>query len=163
MVDVTEISAVVAAAGVLVGVAYYLLDMKNQTRLWQTDLVMRLYSVFATEEFQKEMLTLMTDTEIKDYNTFKKKYGVNAPPTGLFFHEVGILLSRKLADIGLISRLFGPTVIKYWENTLPMIEDARRQLNSAWLGGFESLYNELKKSADERAKRREQQRASRTA
>jgi hypothetical protein len=163
MVDITEISAVVAAAGVLVGVVYYILDMKSQTRLRQTDLVMRLYSVFATEEFQKEMLTLMTDTEIKDYSTFKKKYGVNAPPTGLFFHEVGILLSRKLADIGLINRLFGPTVIRYWENILPMIEDARRQLSSTWLGGFEHLYNELKKNATERARRREQQLASKTA
>jgi len=156
MLDITEISAVVVAAGVLVGVAYYILDMRNQTRLRQTDLVMRLYSVFATEEFQREMLTLMTDTEIKDYSTFKRKYGVNAPPTGLFFHEAGILLSRKLAEIGLISRLFGPTVIRYWENILPMIEDARRQLSSTWLGGFEYLYNELKKSATERARKREQ-------
>jgi len=31
MVDITEISAVVAAAGVLVGVVYYLLDVHNQS------------------------------------------------------------------------------------------------------------------------------------
>ena len=53
VVDITEISAMVAAAGVLVGVVWYILDMRNQTRLRQTDLVMRLYAVFATEEFQK--------------------------------------------------------------------------------------------------------------
>jgi hypothetical protein len=38
MVDITEISAVVAAAGVLVGVAYYILDMKHQRQVRQTDL-----------------------------------------------------------------------------------------------------------------------------
>jgi hypothetical protein len=163
MVDITEISAMVAAAGVLVGVLYYIMDMRNQTRLRQTDLVMRLYSVFATEEFQKEILTLMTDMEIKDYNTFKKKYGVNMAPTILFFHEVGVLLSTNLADIGLINRLFSTTVLRYWENTLPMIEDARRQLNlPTFLGGFEYLYKELEKSMAERARRREQQ-ASKTA
>ena len=146
MVDITEISAIVAAAGILVGVAYYILDMRNQTKVRQTDLVVNLYSVFATEEFQKEMFTLMTDTEIKDYNTFRKKYAVNAPPTGLFFEEVGVLLSRKLADIGLISNLFGPLAMGLWEKSKPITEDARKQLNSPGFGsGFEYLYNELKK------------------
>jgi len=156
MVDITEISAMVAAGGVLVGVVWYILDMRNQTKLRQTDLVMRLYSVFATDEFQKEMFTLMTDMEIKDYNTFRKKYAVNLPATGLFFHEVGVLLSRKLADIGLISNLFGPVAMGFWEKIKPMIEDARKQLNSPGFGGgFEYLYNEMKK--------REQQQASKTA
>ena len=146
MVDITEISAMVAAAGVLVGVVYYILDMRNQTRLRQTDLVMRLYAVFATGEFQKEMYTFMTDTEIKDYSTFKKKYTVNLSPTGLFFEEVGVLLSRKLADIGLISNLFGPVAMVYWEKSKPIVEDARKQLNAPGFGGgFEYLYNEMKK------------------
>jgi len=156
MVDITEISAIVAAAGVLVGVVWYVRDMRNQTRLRQTDLVMRLYSVFATDEFQKEMFTLMTDTEIKDYNTFRKKYAVNLPATGLFFHEVGVLLSKKLADIDLISNLFGPVAMGFWQKIKPMIEDARRQLNSPGFGGgFEHLYKELLK--------REQQLVSKTA
>jgi hypothetical protein len=73
VVDITEVSAIVAAAGVLVGVVWYILDMRNQTRLRPTDLVTRLYSVFATEKFQKEVFTRMTDTEIKDYNTSRKK------------------------------------------------------------------------------------------
>jgi len=33
MVDITKISAMVAATGVLVGVVWYILDMRNQTRL----------------------------------------------------------------------------------------------------------------------------------
>jgi hypothetical protein len=146
VVDVTEISAVVAAAGVLVGVAYYVLDMRNQTRLRHIDLVMRLYSVFATEEFQKELLTLMTDTETKDYNAFRKKYAVNVSPTGLFFQEVGILLARKLADIDLICSLFGVIAMRFWEKQKLIVEDARKQLNAPEFGGgAEYLYNELKK------------------
>ena len=43
MVDITDISAVVAAAGVLIGVAYYILDMRNQIRIRKTDLLIRLY------------------------------------------------------------------------------------------------------------------------
>jgi len=41
MVDITEISAMVAAAGVLVGVAYYIQDMRSQSRIRQTDLTLR--------------------------------------------------------------------------------------------------------------------------
>jgi hypothetical protein len=52
MVGITEISAMVAAAGVLVGVIYYIMDMRNQTRIRQTDLVMRLYDRFSTPSFK---------------------------------------------------------------------------------------------------------------
>jgi hypothetical protein len=40
VVDITEISAVVAAAGVFIGVIYYILDMRNQKQLRETDLIM---------------------------------------------------------------------------------------------------------------------------
>ena len=39
MVDITEISAIVAAAGVLVGVIYYLLDVRNQAMIRKTELI----------------------------------------------------------------------------------------------------------------------------
>ena len=153
--DIPSITGIVAAMGVIVGVVLTVQELRHLVRQRQTDLIVNLYSVFATEEFQKEMFTLMTDTEIKDYNTFRKKYAVNAPPTGLFFEEVGVLLSRKLADIGLISNLFGPLAMGLWEKSKLIAEDARKQLNSPGFGsGFEYLYNEMKK--------RKQQRASKT-
>jgi hypothetical protein len=67
MVDVTEISAVVAAAGVLVGVAYYILDMRNQTRMRQTDLTMRLYQGILTKEVMNYWYQVKTRDE-KDYS-----------------------------------------------------------------------------------------------
>ena len=42
MVDATEISAIIAAAGVLIGVAYYILDMRHQGQERQTDLLVRI-------------------------------------------------------------------------------------------------------------------------
>jgi len=52
VVGITEISAIVAAAGVLVGVVYYVLQLGRQSRVRQTELVMRLYSQFTNIEFQ---------------------------------------------------------------------------------------------------------------
>ncbi len=41
MVDVVEVSAIISAVGVLVGVVYYILDMRNQTHMRRTDLQKR--------------------------------------------------------------------------------------------------------------------------
>ena len=51
VVDVYEISAIVAAAGVLVGVVYYILDMRHQTKIRKTDLLIRLYSTYTNGEY----------------------------------------------------------------------------------------------------------------
>jgi hypothetical protein len=45
MVDITEISAIVAAAGVLIGVVYYILDMRNQTRIRKTDIFSLVFAI----------------------------------------------------------------------------------------------------------------------
>ena len=42
MVDITEISAIVAAAGVFVGVIYYILEIRHQTEIRETDLAIRM-------------------------------------------------------------------------------------------------------------------------
>jgi hypothetical protein len=51
MADITEISAIVVGAGVLVGVVYYMLDIRHQSKIRKTDLTLRLYSIQTTSEF----------------------------------------------------------------------------------------------------------------
>jgi hypothetical protein len=51
MVDITETSAMVAAAGVMIGVVYYILDIRHQARTRQMDLFVRLYSTFTSKNF----------------------------------------------------------------------------------------------------------------
>jgi hypothetical protein len=55
MLDIPSISAIVAAAGVLVGVVYYILEIRQQTKIRQTDLIMRMYSSYGSREFQEAM------------------------------------------------------------------------------------------------------------
>jgi hypothetical protein len=66
MLDIPSISAIVVAAGVLVGVVYYILDMRHQSKVRQTDLVMRLYSIFDSLEFQKTWEEVLK-REAKEY------------------------------------------------------------------------------------------------
>ncbi len=74
MVDITEISAIVAAAGVLVGVVYYVLEMRHQSKMRETDFVVRLYSTFGSKEFH-EILKEVQTLQFIDYEDFVKKYG----------------------------------------------------------------------------------------
>jgi hypothetical protein len=153
LAGVTEISAIVAAAGVLVGVVYYILDMRNQAKLRQTDIVMRLFSIFARDEFQQEYIRFL-DLEVKDYDDFVKTYGLK----GVFkvfplFEAVGILLNRKIISIDLVSQLFRQSIQLIWEKGKPIQEGMRKKYNqSTWGEWFEYLYNEMKKREQQLAK-----------
>ena len=153
MVDVTEISAVVAMAGVLVAVVYYLLDTRNQAITRKTELITSLYSTFGTEEYQRAYITVMRTT-YDDYDAFLKKHVLASeeplPATILkvlyFFDEVGVLLSKRLIDVDLIDQLMGYNIIMIGNKTMTMIEDARKRLNlPRAFANFEYLYKELKK------------------
>jgi len=157
VVDITEISAIVTAAGVLVGVVYYILEMRHQSKVRQTDLVLRLYSTWQSKELSDATLKVW-NLEFKDYNDFVKKYGPFCSETGVysafrmvcnFFESVGILLRAKLVDVALVVRLFGLPTITTWEKVQLIVEGARRalgsQLDSLFFDDFEYIYNEVKK------------------
>jgi hypothetical protein len=153
MVDITEISAMVAAAGVLIGVVYYILDMRNQTKQRQMDMVMRLYSTFMSKELSESLLVIM-GLEYRDYNDFVEKYGMPSPEKPVwiaymmvtnFFNEVGMLLHRKFIDIESVDELFAFRVALFWEKLKPLIEDMRKQLKGQVGDWFEYVYDEMKK------------------
>ena len=152
MVDITEVSAIVAAAGVMVGVVYYVLDIRHQARTRQTDLVMRLYATFSSNEFQDAWAKVRKRAKefesIDDIFDFEEKVGglreVNQ--VCLFFEGVGILLQRKIVDNKMIDDLFGGAIARAWEKVKTGIIKARQQLNDPTIYYyFEYLYNEMKK------------------
>ena len=155
MVDIQEVSIAIASTGVFVAAIYYILQLRHQSKVRQTDLLLRMYSTFGSEEFQKA-LTKTVNMDFKDYNDFVKKY---SSPTGfserpeyialgtvnVLFEEIGVLLHRKLIDPGLVDDLFGYIAIGVWEKVRPIAEGWRRQFAPRSLQQFEYLYNELKK------------------
>jgi hypothetical protein len=152
MVDITEISAIVAAAGVLVGVAYYILDMRNQTKQRQTDMVMRLYATFGSTEFQTVYQRIM-NLEFEDYADFLKRYATSDPEVlaasysvGIFFEGIGVLVNRRLISMDLVDDLLSSPVVDTWDKLKPLVEGRRERLKRPQtLEWFEYLYNEMKK------------------
>jgi hypothetical protein len=152
VVDITEISAMVAAAGVLVGVVYYVLEIRHQGKMRQTDLVIRL----ADDMRSAEVVAAFADlygAEFKDYDEFVKKYGMpfskNQVPMSLvmignYFEELGVLFSNKLLDAHLVDQLF-PTSAT-WEKMEPFVKGLRKEYQyQEYFEWFEYLYNEMKK------------------
>jgi len=164
LVDIQTASVMLASASVVAGVIYYTLQLRHQTKIRQTDLVMRLYSTWGSKEFRDTLMEVY-NLQFKDYEDFVKKYGpwLSKGPAqtaifvvAVYFQGVGLLLYRRIIDIGFTYHLMGFASIKLcWEKTKPVIKGLREQFNDprifAW---FEYLYDELKK--------REQQLASKT-
>ena len=144
MLDIPSISAVVAAVGVIVGVVFTVLELRNLVKIRQTDLLIGLYSTMRSREILGAW-EKVRDEEIRDYSdAMKKAGGVGLNQIILVFEEVGILLHRKLIDVSLAEDLFP---VKYaWEKLKPMIEGARERFNRPGIGEwFEYLYNEMQK------------------
>jgi hypothetical protein len=149
MAEITEISAVVAAAGVLVGVAYYILDMRNQTKLRQMDLILRLQSDWRSRELRESYTTVMK-MKFRDYEEYAKKEGDTPEVRAVFdicsfFDGIGILLHRKLIDTEMVDELFSFYTKAVWEKVKPLVEGRRRDLDPKFRQWFEYLYNEMKK------------------
>jgi len=144
VLDVTSISAIVASGGVLVGVVFAALQLRDLVKTRQTDILMRLYSTFGSTEFLKARNTLW---ESEDYHDYVEKHGsLEATQVGIFFEAIGVLLHRKLIDVGLVDDLLGPSVTKTWEKIESTVEGWRTQYSSPELGAwFEYLYNEMNK------------------
>jgi len=155
MVDVSTVSIVIASAGVFAAAVYYILQLRHQSRMRQTDLVVRLYSAFSGKELQEAYLETGYGMEFVDYDDFMKKYGMHGMPSksvlplwqvGKFFDGVGVLLRRKLVDIGLVDELFHTEATVIWEKIKPLVEGRRKELNQPTIyKHFEYLYNEMKK------------------
>ena len=142
MVDITEISAMVAAAGVMIGVVYYILEIRHQTKAKQMDLIVRLQSMYVDSVLQSN--ETLRKTETKNYKDFQEKCSMQAQDVAGFFDNVGLLLRRGLIDIDLISQLF--ILEGVWKKLKPFVEGTReRTKEPRFYGNFEYLYNEWKK------------------
>jgi len=151
MVDIQTVSIAVASASVVAGIVYYSLQIRHQARARQTDLVMRLYAVFSSNEFQDAWAKVRAKASefesFDDIYDFDKKVGLReVNQVCLFFEGVGILLQRKLVDTRMIEDLFGGAIARAWEKVKTGVIKAREQLNDPTIYYyFEYLYNEMKK------------------
>jgi hypothetical protein len=149
----------IASASVVAGVIYYSfqirhqnLQIQQQTKTRQTDLLVRLFSTLIDKDWL-EAWEKVRDREILDYSNYKEKYGfVEANQVYVFYDQLGRLLQKGLIDIDLLPLEAGQINIA-WEKLKPILEGSRKKFNEPKMGyGFEYLYNEVKKKEQRGAK-----------
>jgi hypothetical protein len=156
MLDIPSISAIIAAAGVLIGVVLTVLEVRNLVKQRQSDLVLRLYTTFGSDEFQKRW-TRFLKGDYRDYEDFTKAYNLlsgSSPELAVLFEELptflfeslGVLLKNGLIEMRLVDDLFTGPSKWFWEKLKPIAEDVRTKLNyPQYAEHVEYLYNEVKK------------------
>ena len=159
-IDIQTVSIAIASASVTLAAFYYVWQIRHQSKIRQTDLVIRI-SEFGTRKDFLEACTDIFDADFKDYDDFVKKYGPpfskKPIPTSFFIvsnfmERIGVLLRNKLLDISMVSQLI--TVTNFWEKMKPVIEGIRREENNeSYYEHFEYLYNEMKKREQKLSKK----------
>jgi hypothetical protein len=146
VIDIQTFSIAIASASVVAGVIYSVWQIRHQTKIRQTDLVMRLYSDFGRREFLEANKRVMDDAS-KDYKAFLKEYGwTDVVQVGTFYEGIGVLLKRRLIDLDLVDDLFSEPIRSLWGRIKPIIEEDRKRFNQPRIfEWFEYLYNEMQK------------------
>jgi hypothetical protein len=139
--------AIAAPLAVIVGVIIALIQLRNQARLRQLEIVMRLYSSFGEEGFLRHYRRV-AGWKFKTYAAFRKK---NSPDdyvslfvVGVFFENMGLLLKRKLAPIDLLDDLLSGPILEIWPKVRPVWVGLREEQNQpSWAEWFEFFYDAM--------------------
>jgi hypothetical protein len=164
--DIIEVSAIVAAAGVVVAALSIIVQNRKAEKTRKTELIMQLFGPLRDFEFIRQWVDILQTWEWKDYDDFREKYFGNPDEYAKFiyvtsfYNTVGLLLKTKIIDLETVSRWHPEATIWLWEKIGPVIKEGERRMieSGRWHmeykpeEWFEYLYNEMKK--------REQQPAS---
>jgi hypothetical protein len=152
MVDIQAFSIAIASAGVLAGVIYYILEIRHQSRLRQTESVIRLSPFFNMNAREmQEAITQVCSIEYENYNDYLERYSGKPENTmlkilGNYFEGIGILVSKKLVDADIVYNFWGDIIQSSWEKIKPLIADMRKDSGDLNMFVFwEYLYDEMKK------------------
>jgi hypothetical protein len=155
MVDIQTISIAIASASVVAGIVYYVFQVRHQTKMRQTELLVRIapWLNMSSIELQQASIRVL-NTEYKDYDDFLKRYGQlhSERPEQMailsilnYLEGIGILVRRKLVDADFVYDFWSGDIPTLWEKVKPIIEGERKKWNYPLLLNAEYLYNEMKK------------------
>jgi len=132
--DITSISAIVAAAGVLVGVAYYTLDLRHNREAKEMELSRMVISDVQSEQGAQRWATIM-NLEWKDYDDFMQKYSSRSNPEifskwssqFMTLDTIGFLIKRKVVKAETVYEIGGAAAIQTWEKYKGIIQHLRNE------------------------------------
>ena len=160
MVDASTVSIVIASAGVLAGVIYYILEIRHQSRLRQTESVIRLSPFFNMNARQmQKAITQVFSIEYENYDDYLERYSGKPENTmlkilGNYFEGIGILVSKNLVEADIVYNFWGDIIQSSWEKIKPLIANMRKDSGDLHMFVFwVYLYHEMKKIQQQASKK----------
>ena len=103
--DIASISAIIAAISVIVGVVLAVFELRNIARTRQMQLIMGIYTLFATQGFQTAMEKFRT-RELQNFDEYVEEHGLlELMQVAALFEGLGFLLHRKFLDVDIVREL----------------------------------------------------------
>jgi len=153
VVDIPTISAIVVAAGVLIGLFFTLLELRHLARTRKTDVIMRIYDRFSSKEMV-EAISSIGQLRFNPLEPMPPEKLTGVVQVSTLFEGLGVLLEKSLIDVELVDSLFGPSLDTLWEPIRPFIYNTRESLKQPFMfSHFEYLHNRLNDYREENAKK----------
>ena len=157
MVDVSYqmILSTLQTVGLLVGIFYYIMTLRNQNITRKGQLLMQTYARIDSAERVKALIT-MFEWKFNGFDEFMEKYG---PESGtedwerfgnihVFIECLAAMVRMKYIDIEGVATLIGGGIVYWWKLVSPMKEQLTEYMYPRWCTETEYLYDELIKYAE---------------
>ena len=155
MIEIGTILSFIQAAGIIVGVAYYIMNirisqrnMKENLQTRQTQLFMQIFQRFQDPEFTNQWNILM-ERSWKDADDFMKKYQGNPASDGASllsvqtnFEGVAVILMKNMIDIDIVYELMPTMATVFWKKYEPLIKQLREEM------GYPQLFRPVEYLSD---------------
>ena len=146
--------------GILVGISYYILTLRNQQKSQkhaedtrQATLFMNIFKELLTGS---EIMYLIMDMEYDDFEDFEHKYGRDNNPEAnnmitehmLLMEGIGVIVREGYVSVRLVALLTSGLVRIGWEKLRDYIYEMRKRAFPRWSIEYEYLYNTLLEYAE---------------
>ena len=166
MVEITYqmVLSTLQTIGLLVGIFYYVMTLRNTRRTQemtletrQTHLFMEIYKIYASKEFQRDLEQMKYVWKFEGYDDFFEKYGVENDPdahaiwdhAGRWHEGLGLLVRKGLIDPESVNDLMGRHILDFWRLFGPLILEFRERRDAPLRGNaIEYLHDAIKEIRD---------------
>jgi len=158
VVELSTVLSFIQAAGIIVGVAYYIMNIQNNQRnqqltleTRQAQLFMDLYRMFSEREYYTAWNTFQDNKgksveELKNLHSNDPQFRWDVTKWVWYFEGLGVLVREGLLDIRLIALLMTGLIKQWWEWWGPVAKELSVEWNwPRYVVETEYLYNELMK------------------
>ena len=152
--------------GLLVGIAYYLIIMRNSQRAQRLQLETRQAQMFmqiynqVQDPVQRKAGIHISNLEWNSFEEFAVLFDPEKPENAenfeamstliAYYEGVGVLVREGLLDIRWVTLLMAGRTRRLWEKFAPYADDVRRITGQPrWASEWEYLYHELMRTMDE--------------